>query len=256
MKIIILLLIFFSKSISQNEVVILSPRVGTIIDVHENIFYRVFPKVRNFISAQIYFSSDVRYKVRFVVNRKGKRKIFEKKMSLRQFTRFQNKVNAQPEFTEKAREIMYAGMDFLRAAEIIKDLPKPQYVKVVHSNNKRLRGTLISFENNTISIQTPRTVENINLDYVELISYRLSDNEFLGLKPYIYALSGTIGLSMAKLYNSQRSPRLDESWYYRFYGITAGLIFSGELYEALSTVLTPTETFILSQEEYEQNKRL
>ena len=256
MKIIIFLLIFVSKSISQNEVVILSPRVGTIIDVHENIFYRVFPKVRNFISAQIYFSSDVRYKVRFVVNRKGKRKIFEKKMSLRQFTRFQNKVNAQPEFTEKAREIMYAGMDFLRAAEIIKDLPKPQYVKVVHSNNKRLRGTLISFENNTISIQTPRTVENINLDYVELISYRLSDNEFLGLKPYIYALSGTIGLSMAKLYNSQRSPRLDESWYYRFYGITAGLIFSGELYEALSTVLTPTETFILSQEEYEQNKRL
>ena len=256
MKIIIFLLIFVSKSISQNEVVILSPRVGTIIDVHENNFYRVFPKVRNFISAQIYFSSDVRYKVRFVVNRKGKRKIFEKKMSLRQFTRFQNKVNAQPEFTEKAREIMYAGMDFLRAAEIIKDLPKPQYVKVVHSNNKRLRGTLISFENNTISIQTPRTVENINLDYVELISYRLSDNEFLGLKPYIYALSGTIGLSMAKLYNSQRSPRLDESWYYRFYGITAGLIFSGELYEALSTVLTPTETFILSQEEYEQNKRL
>ena len=256
MKIIIFLLIFVSKSISQNEVVILSPRVGTIIDVHENIFYRVFPKVRNFISAQIYFSSDVRYKVRFVVNRKGKRKIFEKKMSLRQFVRFQNKVNAQPEFTEKAREIMYAGMDFLRAAEIIKDLPKPQYVKVVHSNNKRLRGTLISFENNTISIQTPRTVENINLDYVELISYRLSDNEFLGLKPYIYALSGTIGLSMAKLYNNQRSPRLDESWYYRFYGITAGLIFSGELYEALSTVLTPTETFILSQEEYEQNKRL
>jgi len=256
MKIIIFLLIFVSKSISQNEVVILSPRVGTIIDVHENIFYRVFPKVRNFISAQIYFSSDVRYKVRFVVNRKGKRKIFEKKMSLRQFVRFQNKVNAQPEFTEKAREIMYAGMDFLRAAEIIKDLPKPQYVKVVHNNNKRLRGTLISFENNTISIQTPRTVENINLDYVELISYRLSDNEFLGLKPYIYALSGTIGLSMAKLYNNQRSPRLDESWYYRFYGITAGLIFSGELYEALSTVLTPTETFILSQEEYEQNKRL
>ena len=256
MKIIIFLLIFVSKSISQNEVVILSPRVGTIIDVHENLFYRVFPKVRNFFSAQIYSVSTVRYKVRFVVNQKGKRKIFEKKMSLRQFSRFQNKVNAQPEFTEKAREIMYAGMDFLRAAEIIKDLPKPQYVKVVHSNNKRLRGTLISFENNTISIQTPRTVENINLDYVELISYRLSDNEFLGLKPYIYALSGAIGLSMAKLYNNQRSPRLDESWYYRFYGITAGLIFSGELYEALSTVLTPTETFIRSQEEYEQNKRL
>jgi hypothetical protein len=58
---------------------------------------------------------------------------------------------------------------------------------------------------------------------------------------------------MATLYNSQRSPRLDESWYYKFYGIVVGLIFSSELYEALATVLTPSETFILSQDEYEQN---
>ena len=138
----------------------------------------------------------------------------------------------------------------------IRDSPKPQYVKVVHNDNKRLRGTLISFENNIINIQTARTIEKINLDYVEMISYRLSDNEFLGLKPYIYTLSGIIGLRMAGLYNSQRSPRLDESWYYRFYGITLGLIFSGELYDALTTMLTPTETFILSREKYEQNKRL
>ena len=226
-KIIVFLLLFITKAASQSEIIILSPRVGTIIDIHENRFYRAFPKVRNFISAQMYSTSDLGYKVRFVVNRRGKRKTYERKMSLKQFTRFQNKVNAQPELTKEAREIMYAGMDFLRAAQIIKDLPKPQYVKIVHNNNKRLRGTLLSFEDNIISIQTPRAVENVNLDYVELISYRLSDNEFLGLTPYIYALSGTMGFSMAKLYNSQRRPRLDESWYYRFYGITAGLIFSG-----------------------------
>ncbi len=247
-------MVLWSFAFSQSEVVILSPRVGTIIDIHENRFYKIFPKVRNYFSAQIYLTSDLKYKVRFVVNKKGKRKTYEKKMSLKQFTRFQNKVNAQPEFTEKARKIMYSGMDFLRAAEIISDLPKPQYVKVIH-NNKHLKGTLIEFENNIISIQTARAVEKINLDYVELISYRLSNNEFLGLKPYIYVLSGAMGLKMATLYNSQRSPRLDESWYYRFYGIVAGLIVSSELYEALATILTPTETFILSQEKYEKNKR-
>ena len=255
MKVFLFLLLLISECISQNEIVILSPRVGTIIDIHENLFYRIFPKIRNFISAQIYEVSDLKYSVRIVANKRGKRKIYEKKMSLKQFTRFQNKVNLQPEFTKEAREVMYAGMDFLRASKIIKGLPKPQYVKVVHNNNKRLGGTLISFENNIISIQTARAIEKINLDYVELISYRLSNNEFLGLKPYIYAISGIMGLNMATLYNSQRSPRLDEIWYYRFYGITAGLIFSGELYEALSTILTPTETFVLSQEKYEQNKR-
>ena len=78
-------------------------------------------------------------------------------------------------------------------------------------------------------------------------------NEFLGLKPYIYALSGLMGLGVSSLYNNQRNTRLDESWYYRFYGIVMGLLFSSELYEALATLLTPSETFILSQEEYEKN---
>ena len=255
-RIIFSLFIFLAFGYSQDEVMILSPRVGTIIDIHENRFYRIFPKVRKFYSAQIYSTSDLKYKVRIVVNRKGKQKTYEKKMSLEQFTRFQNKVNSQPEFTKQAREIMYAGMDFLRAAQIITDLPKPQYIKIIHNGNKRLRGTLVSFENNIVNVQTGRSLEKIDLDNVELISYRLSDNEFLGVKPYIYGLSGAIGLRMAALYNSQRSPRLDESWYYRFYGITLGLIFSGELYDALSTILTPTETFILSQEKYEKNKRL
>tara|TARA_Y100001970_G_scaffold98917_1_gene124437 strand:+ start:917 stop:1693 length:777 start_codon:yes stop_codon:yes gene_type:complete len=256
-RIILTLFLFFVSGYSQgDEIVILSPRVGTIIDIHENRFYRIFPKIRQFISAQIYSTSDLHYKVRIVVNRKGKKKTYEKKMSLKQFTRFQNKVNAQPEFTEQEREIMYAGMDFLRAAQIITDLPKPQYVKMIHSGNKRLRGTLVSFDNNIVSVQTGRSQEQIDLDNIELISYRLSDNEFLGLKAYIYAFSGAIGLRIAGLYNSQRSPRLDESWYYRFYGITMGLLFSGELYDVLSTILTPTETFILSQDKYEKNKRL
>ena len=255
-RIILVLFIFLASGYSRDEVVILSPRVGTIIDIHENRFYRIFPKVRKFYSAQIYSTSDLEYKVRIIVIRKGKKKTYEKKMSLEQFTRFQNKVNAQPEFTKQAREIMYAGMDFLRAAQIITDLPKPQYVKIIHNDNKPLRGTLVSFENNIINVQTGRSLEKIDLDNVELISYRLSDNEFLGIKPYIYALSGVMGLNIAALYNNQRNPRLDESWYYRFYGISLGLIFSGELYDALSTMLTPTETFILSREKYEQNKRL
>lgn len=255
-RIILLLLIFLASGYSRDEVVILSPRVGTIIDIHENRFYRIFPKVRKFYSAQIYSTSDLKYKVRFVVNRLGGKKTYEKKMSLEQFTRFQNKVNSQPEFTKQAKEIMYAGMDFLRAAKIITDLPKPQYVKVVHNGNKRLKGTLISFENNIVNVQTGRCLEKIDLDNVELISYRLYNSEFLGLKPYIITLSGLIGLGAAGLYNTQRSPRLDESWYYRFYGVSLGLIFSSELYAALSTILTPTETFILSQEEYEQKNRL
>ena len=71
---------------SEDEITILSPRVGTIIDIHENRFYRIFPKVRNFISAQIYSLNSNKYKVRIVINRKGNLKTYEKSMSLKQFT--------------------------------------------------------------------------------------------------------------------------------------------------------------------------
>ena len=245
--------LIFGAVKAQEEVVILSPRVGTLVDIHENRFYRIFPKVRNFISAQVYSTSYTGYKVRIVVNRKGREKTYEKKMSLNQFTRFQNKINSQPEFTIEAREIMYAGMDFLRASDILTDLKKPQFVKIVDNKNMRLNGTLVSYKNNLISVQTPREIEQVNLNDVKRISYRLYSNEFLRLKSYIYVLSGVMGLNVASIYNSQRSPRLDESWYYRFYGIVMGLLFSSELYEALATLLTPSETFILSQEEYEKN---
>ena len=97
---------------AQQEVVILSPRVGTLIDVHENRFYRVFPKIRNFISAQVYSTSYTGYKVRIVVNRKGKQKTYEKKMSMNQFTRFQNKINKQQNLRKKLAQLCMQAWTF------------------------------------------------------------------------------------------------------------------------------------------------
>ena len=245
---------FLGSLLAQGEVVILSPKVGTEIDIHENRFYRIFPRMKGFVNAQIISVSDKSYRVRFVTSKRRKKKTFDKPLSLKRFVSMQNYVNRQPKFTEEARIAMYAGMDFLRAVEIISDLHKPQFVKIFHHGRKRLAGTLLSFQDNILNVQTPVGNEKISLEYVETISYRLSTGEYLFLKPYIYAVSGIIGLSMAQLYNMQRSPRLDESWYFRFNGTMIGLIFSGELFDAITTLLTPTETFILSQEQYEKIK--
>ncbi|MFL2994722.1 MAG: hypothetical protein ACJZ1Y_03825 [Candidatus Neomarinimicrobiota bacterium] len=77
-KVCLLLIVLLSPLKSQDEIAILSSRVGTLIDIHENRFYRIFPKVRNFISAQVYLKSSNDYKVRIVVNRKAKRRLTKK----------------------------------------------------------------------------------------------------------------------------------------------------------------------------------
>ena len=65
---------------------------------------------------------------------------------------------------------------------------------------------------------------------------------------------------MARVYNSQRPdtynqygiPRNDLNAYRQIIGFIFGLIFSSEVFDAVSTLLTPTETIILSEAEYEK----
>tara|TARA_B110000881_G_scaffold109838_1_gene96414 strand:+ start:1353 stop:1571 length:219 start_codon:yes stop_codon:yes gene_type:complete len=52
-KITILGFYLVSALVAQTEVMILSQSVGTEIDMNENRFYRIFPKEKGFINAQI-----------------------------------------------------------------------------------------------------------------------------------------------------------------------------------------------------------
>ena len=71
---------------------------------------------------------------------------------------------------------------------------------------------------------------------------------------------GLTAIAMASLYNSQSPvtyneygiPRKDLSAYRQIFGTIIGLIFSSEVFDAISTLLTPTDTIILSEAEYEK----
>ena len=114
--------------VAQTEVMILSQKVGTEIDVHENRFYRIFPKEKGFINAQIIRIDKENFRVVILKKIRGKEKIVKRYISLDDYDKLQLHVDTQPELTEKAKIEMYEGMDFLRAEKIINEIPKPQYV--------------------------------------------------------------------------------------------------------------------------------
>ena len=242
----------FSFLRAQGEVQVLSPRVGTEIDVHENRFYRIFPREKGFVSAQILTAGPNEFRVKIIKEINGQRIQKTSTFTLRKFIELQTHVNGQPELTEEALNELYKGMHFLQAAKIVTEIPKPQFVKIKHSGGKKLKGTLLSFENEILQVQTPTTVDWVPLDRMEKISYRITTGDYLFLKPYIFAISAALGFGIGQVYNSQRNPETDIKWYNRFYGTIIGLIFSGELFDAVSTLLTPKETFILAEEEYER----
>ena len=242
------------------EVMTLSDKVGTEIDEHENRFFRIFPNEKGLIDAQIVRINDSKFRLLIVKNINGQEKKVRRYLTKNEFQELRKYVDDQPELTEEAMVAMYEGMDFLRAEKIINEIPKPQYVVLRYSQKKKINGTLFKVEENILHIQTATSIEQVSLDDLDKMSYRSSIGKFNHIRPYIFALTGLSGLGMARVYNSQRPdtynqygiPRNDLNAYRQIIGFIFGLIFSSEVFDAVSTLLTPTETIILSEAEYEK----
>ena len=59
--------LFFSVfTFSQTNVAVVSEKVGTEIDIHENRFYRIFPEEKGFISAQIIDIGNGKFRITIV----------------------------------------------------------------------------------------------------------------------------------------------------------------------------------------------
>jgi hypothetical protein len=255
-----LIYFFFSIISAQTDVVILSQNVGSMIDVHENRFYRIFPSEKGFKNAQIIKISRDNYRINF-------EKIIDKKSIVRseiidreEFDRLKNKVDLKGVFRKKDRIAMYKGMDFLRAEKIINEIEIPQYILIKYSKQKILKGTLVNVLDNNLYVQTPTSVEFVNLEKVDEIRFRKKTDKFNYLKPYIYTITGIGGLLSANLYNNQRPvvlndygiPRKDLVRYRQLFGIVLGLIFSSEVFDAVATLLTSKESVVLSEAEYDR----
>ena len=257
---ILIILVISTYLFAKTDVIILSDNVGTEIDVHENRFYRIFPEEKDLISAQILKIDRDQYRLMIVKEIAGERKRVRRYLTRNELDDLKMHVDEQPEFTKSQKIAMYEGMDFLRAEKILNEIPKPQYVVIGHSDDRKLNGTLFKFEERLIYIQTATAIERVSLDKLHRLSYRPVISDLDHLRPYTYFFTGITGLLIARIYNSQRPstyneygiPRNDLDAYRQILGTVLGLIFSSEVFDAISTLLTPTETIILSEAEYDK----
>ncbi len=238
---------------AQEPIVILSPKVGTVIDIDENEFYSIFPHIRGFVSAQIYMGDGRVYEARIEQQKRGKTFTTSKFIPMETFASMQVAVNGQPRLTEDRRKLLHENLFYLRVPDILTNIEKPQFIKLKVVGDRKIKGTLLSFENDSIQVQTVSKLEKFDIHELESISYRLSMRDVLVLKPIIRTVSAIIGLGIGEFWNEQRQPKIDLRWYYRFLGITVGLLSSGEIYEAIETLVSPTKTFALTESEFKKD---
>ena len=243
------------------EIIILSDKVGSLIDIHENRFYKIFPNEKGFVSAQIYSSEDDKFKI--LIEKKigsGSSKNIVKYISESKLNELKTIINLQPLLTDKDKTAMYKGMDFLRAEKILLEIPKPQYVVINYSDDKKVKGTFLKMENNVLFIQTPSAVQELKLESLDRLRYRTSIIKKSKTFNYVAYATTITGVLISNVFNSMRPAtftdygleRGDIKVYRQILGGIIGLIFSGEVFDALSTLSTPMDTIILSEAEYDK----
>ena len=255
-----LLFLLFNTINAKTDVVVLSQNVGTIIDVHENRYYRIFPDEKGFKNAQLIKISKNQYKINFEKVIRRNPLIRSQIIDTKEFNRLKTIIDIKGPFNKKDRIEMYKGMDFLQAEKIINEIELPQYIVIKYSKQNILKGTLVRVSKNNLYVQTPTSIEFVNLEEIDEIKYRKKTEKYNFLKPYILTFTGISGLLAANLYNNQRPiilndygiPRKDLVRYRQLFGIVLGLIFSGEVFDAVGTLLTPKESVILSEAEFDR----
>lgn len=243
-----------SLILAQGEVVPLSEKVGFVIDAEENKFYNIIPNVKGFESAQFYELGKNRYSAKIAFVEYTHLKSSKRNYSLRDFVELQTKVNMQPYITPEDRIAQRENLTFLHTQETITNIPADQFVTIKHRNGTLIQGTLRSFEDKVITVQTPVSIESIPIWDLKRITYREKIEDRSSWKPVVYTLSALSGILLAEGWNSQTAPQVDYAWHYRFLGATLGLLAGSEAFQVFSVMSSPTSVFALTPDEMDKLK--
>ena len=236
------------------DIIPLSKKVGLTVDAEENVFFRIFPDIDGFYSAQFYEAGKNKIIIQIVFIDFSQRSVRRRSLTMREFIELQHHVDVQPPITDRDREGIRKNLTYLTTVNILESIPPDQFIIIKHRTGKKIRGALIGLEKRQLSIQTPISVETIPIWDMASITYRKKIRELPKLKGFLYALSALGGVILAEVWNEQTRPRIDQVWHFRFIGTVLGILTGAETYQAVNIISSPKTFFALTPEEMDKLK--
>ena len=247
-------LILGTLSAQTPDIIPLSKKVGLTVDAEENVFFRIFPDIDGFNSAQFYEAGKNKIIIQIVFINVSQRSVRRRSLTMREFIELQHHVDVQPPITDRDREGIRKNLTYLTTVNILESIPPDQFIIIKHRTGKKIRGALIGLEKRQLSIQTPISVETIPIWDMASITYRKKIRELPKLKGFLYALSALGGVILAEVWNEQTRPRIDQVWHFRFIGTVLGILTGAETYQAVNIISSPKTFFALTPEEMDKLK--
>ena len=236
------------------DIIPLSKKVGLTVDAEENVFFRIFPDIDGFYSAQFYEAGKNKIIIQIVFINFSQRSVRRRSLTMREFIELQHHVDVQPPITDRDREGIRKNLTYLTTVNILESIPPDQFIIIKHRTGKKIRGALIGLEKRQLSIQTPISVETIPIWDMASITYRKKIRELPKLKGFLYALSALGGVILAEVWNEQTRPRIEQVWHFRFIGTVLGMLTGVETYQAVNIISSPKTFFALTPEEMDKLK--
>jgi len=238
----------------EGEIIPLSHKVGLTLDAEENLFYNVISDIDGFESAQFYEVNTKTVIARFSYVQYSQQKTSKRKYKMIDFLRMKEAVDVQPIITAEDRLLVNENLTYLRTDDILSTIKEDQYIIIHHRSGRRISGTLKSYGEKILAIQTPVSLEKIPIWDMESISYREGINYHSNWKFPLYAFSALAGLILAESWNEQTRPHIDSVWYNRFLGSMAGLLAGSEAFQTFNVLTSPKTYFALTPEEMDRLK--
>ena len=248
------ILILAALSAQTPDIIPLSKKVGLTVDAEENVFFRIFPDIDGFYSAQFYDAGNNKIIIQIVFVEFSQRSVRRRSLTMREFIELQQHVDLQPYITTHDREGISNNLTYLTTMNILESIPPDQFIIIKHRTGKKVRGALIGVEKRQLTIQTPISVEKMPIWDMASITYRKNIRELPKLKGFLYALSALGGVILAELWNEQTRPRIDQVWHFRFLGTVLGMLVGAETYEAVNIISSPKTFLALTPEEMDKLK--
>ena len=247
-------LLLTTLSAQTPDIIPLSKKVGLTVDAEENIFFRIFPDIDGFYSAQFYDAGKNKIIIQIVFIDFSQRSVRRRSLTMKEFIELQHHVDVQPPITDRDRAGISQNLTYITTVNILESIPPDQFIIIKHRTGKKIRGALIGVEKRQLSIQTPISVEKIPIWDMASITYRKKIRKLPKLKGILYTLSGLGGVILAEVWNEQTRPRIDQVWHFRFIGTVLGMLAGAETYQAVNIISSPKTFFALTPEEMDKLK--
>lgn len=239
----------------KGEIIPLTKHIGFTLDAEENLYYEVFPDIHNFKSAQFFEINNNRIEARITFIDYTQIKVSRKAYNVKQLIRLQNQLNQKPMLTDEIRRSYRENLTYLRTKEILDNIPTGQYVSVKHQNGKWINGTLLSYRNDKLLLQTPFAVRQIPITNMERINYREEIIKRPEWKLRMYGVAAFLGFVVMESWNRQTNPSFGPKWHNRFVGAIFGLIAGAEVYDTSMILLSKKTQFGLTPAELDKLNR-